>query len=225
MLDLFVNNVQCKHIFYACAPDAFALSSLDDYRNNFIIASSITLIKSKAFEDSDIYLPFEIIELPLLFRGDQNNPDDIDGSDNGWNKFTRSHQRPKTNTTTRGRRSQDRVPGSTWGPEENLVLLNIEKERVDSQLEKLDLKAIESFNKRAAQKKLCMWYHLGVCKAGSRCAYSHGPRLNAKELHGTKCLIAQGLLDNGNADFELTYSPSNKSASITLRIRFQMPLP
>ena len=189
MLELFVKNVQCKHIFYACAPDVASLATLDAYRDNFITASSITLIKSKPFKGSELFLPFEIIELPSLFRVDQEQ-DDEEVLGSAQNRIAERHERPRTTMRTmrgrsrgRGRDSEITVRGSTWGPDEKIVLLNIDNQRVDSQLGKLDPKAIDSFNKRTATQKLCMRYHLDTrCLVGSSCTYSHGPRLEAGEV-------------------------------------------
>ena len=205
MLELFVRNVQCKHIFYACAPDVASLATLDNYRDDFITASSITLIKSKPFEGSELFLPFEIIELPSLFRLDQERDDE---EDLGITRDTSAerHERPRTIMRTiggrprgRGRDGRSTVRGSTWGPEEKLVLLNVDNQRVDSQLGKLDPKAIDSYNKRTAKRKLCMRYHLdNRCLLGSSCTFSHEPRLEAGELDVFRTKVRQLVCQGGS---------------------------
>ena len=209
MLHLFANNGQCKHIFYACGPDAQSLSALDNYRNNFIVSSSITLIKSKPFEDHDIYLPFEIMEIPSLFEKDKKETKSTSVSELLRSSPSKSNERPRTRARgSRGanRRQSDRrqsVPStaleSTWGPETNNILLNIDNQRVDSQLGKLDPKAIDSYKKRTNKKKVCKWYHLdGVCLNGSSCTYSHGPRLNAAELEVLRAKNRERPCENGS---------------------------
>ena len=79
--------------------------------------------------------------------------------------------------------------GSTWGSETKSVLLNIDNQRVDSRLDHLDPKAVESFKTRTAKKKVCMWYHIdGHCLNGSSCTYSHGPRLSIGEVEVLRSL-------------------------------------
>ena len=71
MLDLFVNNVQCRHVYYGCGSDANSLSTLDDYRDNFILHPSIILTKSGEYKDPYIHLPFKILESPLVIQKNQ----------------------------------------------------------------------------------------------------------------------------------------------------------
>ncbi|KAL8787852.1 MAG: hypothetical protein Q9195_007592 [Heterodermia aff. obscurata] len=184
MLHLFASNVQCKHIFYACGPDAESLSALDTYRSNFIVSSSITLIKSKAYKDPDIYLPFEIMEIPSLFQGDIEESQDSSVSERVRTYSSSSPQKSRTKTNTSRQRQlvSTAVQESTWGPETKSILLNIDNQRVDAQLDKLDPKAIESFKQRTGKRKVCKWHHLdGRCLNGS-CTYAHGPRLSAGEV-------------------------------------------
>lgn len=201
MLHLFASNVQCKHIFYACGHDALSLSTLDAYRNNFIVSSSITLIKSKAFKDPDIYLPFEIMEIPLLFKGDVEEIQNNRVSERKRNSPSKSREISRTHTTeSRQRQSVSSiVPGSTWGPETKSILLNIDNQRVDSQLDKLDPTAIDSFKNRTMKRKVCMWYHLdGRCLNGSSCTYSHGPRLSAGEVEVLRFKNRENPCENGS---------------------------
>ena len=197
MLHLFASNVQCKHIFYACEPDALSLSTLDPYRNNFIVSSSITLIKSKAFKDPDIYLPFELMEIPSLFKVDIEEIQNIRVSE----RTRKSPERPRSSTTPNRQRQSfsSTVVGSTWGPETKSILLNIDNQRVDSQLDKLDPKAFDSFKNRIAKRKVCMWYHIdGRCANGSSCTYSHGPRLSAGETEVLRFKSRENPCENGS---------------------------
>ena len=202
MLHLFASNVQCKHIFYACGPDALSLSALDPYRNNFIVSSSITLIKSKAYKDPEIYLPFEIMEIPALFQGDIEETPNSSLSESP-RKILSSRSRERSRKRTRASRQRQSVPSavrrSTWGPGTKSILLNIDNQRVDSQLDKLDPKAIESFKQRSKKRKVCMWYHLdGRCLNGSSCTYSHGIRLSAGEVEVLRSKNREKPCENGS---------------------------
>ena len=201
MLHLFAGNVQCKHIFYACGPDAPSLSALDTYRNNFIVSSSITLIKSKAFEDADIYLPFEVMEIPSLFQGDGEEIQNNSVSKPERKTSPKRHERSRTRTTpSRKRQSVSSIMNeSTWGPETKTILLNIDNQRVDSQLDKLDPLAVESFKKRTGKKKVCVWYHIdGRCINGSACTYGHGHRLSTGEVEVLRFKTRENLCEYGS---------------------------
>ena len=212
MLELYIHNIHCKHIFYACAPDSAGLASLDDYRDNFILSSSITLIKSKPFKDPEVYLPFNTIELPLLFTTlhavDQDTELRISAND-GWNTFAHEHGRSRSIDQRPRSRPQRRSPikptilGSTWAPHHRIVLLNINDQRVDSELGIFDSQAIENIERRTKNKRLCAYFHFhGFC-ANKYCDFAHEPRLNQQELavftskiRGLPCTHGSGCRNN-----------------------------
>lgn len=209
MLDLFVNNVQCKHIYYGCGSDANSLSTLDDYRDNFILRSSITLIKSSEYKDPHTYLPFEILELPSLFKASSSTNEAQYGRDEevGKSRNILDHSPKKARLdSTRPRpmpkfRSQTAtsVPGSTWASHGKIVLLNINDQRVDSVVETSDRQANESFALRTKKKWLCAYFHvLGVC-FNNPCKFSHEPRLNSKELDILISRVRNNPCDKGSA--------------------------
>lgn len=71
---------------------------------------------------------------------------------------------------------------STWNPNRAIVLLNLNDERIDAALGKLDPEAERSLRKRGEQGRPCHDYHLrGVCYTSS-CAYNHEPRLSPQEM-------------------------------------------
>lgn len=70
---------------------------------------------------------------------------------------------------------------STWNPNKGIVLLNLNDERIDAALGKLDPEAERSLKKRIEQCRPCHDFHLrGLCYTSS-CAYSHEPRLSPQE--------------------------------------------
>ena len=92
----------------------------------------------------------------------------------------------------------------TWGPDEKTVLLNINNERVDSELGNIGPDVVESMADRMEDGKFCVSYHLqGVCinlAQGKDCSFRHGPKLSPEETvvlrkfvratrceHGSKC--------------------------------------
>ena len=206
MLDLFVNNVQCKHVYYGCGSDANSLSTLDDYRDNFILRSSITLIKSSEYKDPQIYLPFEMLELPSLFK--TSNSTDEEHSRDGDTGTSRNtpdvspkrarldSTRPRLTSKFRTQRATT-VPGSTRASHD--VLLNINDQRVDSVVETSDRQANESFALRTKKKKLCVYFHvLGVC-FNNPCRFSHEPRLDSKELDILIARVRSSPCEKGSA--------------------------
>lgn len=70
----------------------------------------------------------------------------------------------------------------TWAPNQKIVLLNVNDERVDGNLGPMDAEASARVAERSEQHKLCNDFHLrGKCKTMT-CTYSHEPRLDPKEL-------------------------------------------
>lgn len=209
MLDLFVHNVQCKHIFYACASDGKSLSTLDVYRDNYILRSSISLIQSKPYTDPDVYLPFEIIELPALFKtlkvGEEEEMAFDDEEVTDWKAFAQSHRRSKSNFVPSRSRPKLRsepapaVSGSTWAPQEKIVLLNINDQRVDSELGVPDRQTRESFAARMQKKKLCVYFHLAGNCFNNPCRFSHEPRLSSQELDVFLAVVRHSPCDYGSA--------------------------
>ena len=209
MLDLFVNNVQCKHIYYGCGSDANSLSTLDDYRDNFILRSSITLLKSSEYNDPHIYLPFEILELPSLFKTASSTDENEHGGDEdarlSWKMLDHSPKRARLDATRPRTTFKFRsnavttMPCSTWAPHEKIVLLNVNDQRVDSVVETFDRQANESFALRAKKKKLCAYFHvMGQC-FNNPCRFSHEPRLNSKELDILIARIRSSPCEHGSA--------------------------
>ena len=206
MLDLFVHNVQCKQVFYACASDGESLSTLDAYRENFILRSSITLIKSKPYTDPDIYLPFETIELPSLFRTSDVSGEDESGFDDdavtSWK--TLAHRHANTDFVRSRPTSKPRpgvlstLAGSTWASHK-IVLLNINDQRVDSGVGVADRQTSESFATRTRDKKLCAYFHLHEKCFNNPCRFSHEPRLNSKELDILLSIVRRSPCDYGSA--------------------------
>lgn len=69
-----------------------------------------------------------------------------------------------------------------WDPNKRLVLLNVNHERVDTYLGKVDAKASERVAKRNKEKRLCNDFHLNQKCWSSECPYAHEPHLDPKEL-------------------------------------------
>lgn len=71
---------------------------------------------------------------------------------------------------------------ATWSPNQKIVLLNVNNERIDSYLGPIDADASARVAERFEQQKLCNDFHLrGRCWT-SGCTYGHEPRLDPKEL-------------------------------------------
>ena len=70
----------------------------------------------------------------------------------------------------------------TWSPNQNIVLLNINDERVDSYLGKVDAEAAARLSERNEKHKLCNDFHLRDKCWVTNCPYSHEPRLDPQEL-------------------------------------------
>ncbi|MCJ1470755.1 hypothetical protein MMC07_009402 [Pseudocyphellaria aurata] len=70
----------------------------------------------------------------------------------------------------------------TWRPRQNVLLLNSNDERVDSNLGQLDADAAARVTERTDKKKLCNDFHLrGQCRTAA-CTFAHEPTLDDKEL-------------------------------------------
>lgn len=73
-------------------------------------------------------------------------------------------------------------PPSTWDPNRRFVLLNVNNERVDTYLGKVDAKALESMTHRAKDTKICNDFHLNKKCWTPDCPYTHAPQLDSKQL-------------------------------------------
>jgi len=189
---IFLENVQCKHIFYGCALNDTSLATLEAYKYDPIIASSITLIKSQAPEDTNIHIAFELVELPSVFR----SLNDVEDSDNGagqsdhgineqssavaeWARFAPDRARTRH---TNGQRELNEFPGSNWDSPKRMILLNIHNQRVDPPRPHFDPKSFDIFMAKYKNKKLCHFHYLlGSCYL-SKCSYSHQPQVTPQEL-------------------------------------------
>ncbi|MCJ1267955.1 hypothetical protein MMC22_007841 [Lobaria immixta] len=84
--------------------------------------------------------------------------------------------------------ANDRIPSptqtlpTTWAPNQRIVLLNVNDERVDSNLGPIDADASARVAERFEQQKVCNDFHLRDKCRTSGCTFSHEPRLDPKEL-------------------------------------------
>lgn len=186
--------MQCKHIYYGCALNEASLSTLDAYKNDPIIASSITLIKSRPLDDPNIHISFETVEMPSVFRASNESQavgePGTSGSDWGthtpevekWDRFSAQRSRPAPLRSRSRRPYVNGEPRSSWDVSGRIVLLNINNQRVDADLGKIDPKEYEAFNDRFKNTKLCRYYYLfGSCHV-FECTYSHKYKLSTEEI-------------------------------------------
>ena len=71
---------------------------------------------------------------------------------------------------------------ANWGPNQRIVLLNLDDERVDSYLGQIDPTAATLVADRCEEQKICNDFHLRDRCWTPDCPYSHEPRLSTKEL-------------------------------------------
>ena len=192
---IFLENVQCKHIFYGCALNDPSLATLEAYKYDPIIASSITLIKSQAPDDTNIHVAFELVELPSVFR----SLNDVEDSDTGagdsasgvsgqspavakWARYAPDRVRTASTRNNNGQRELNGLPGSNWDSPKRMILLNINNQRVDPPRPHFDPKSFDIFMAKYKNKKLCHFHYLlGNCYA-SKCSYSHKLQVTPQEL-------------------------------------------
>lgn len=184
--------MQCKHIFYGCALNDTSLATLDAYKYDPIIASSITLIKSSPPEDTNIHVAFELVELPSVFRslndveysdtGAGDSASDVNGKSSAaakWSRFAPDRVRTRN---TNGQRESNGLPGSSWDSPQRTILLNINNQRVDPPRPHFDAKSFDLFMAKYKTKKLCHFHYLlGNCYA-SKCSYTHQSQITPEEL-------------------------------------------
>ena len=193
MFTIFIENVQCKHIYYGCALNETSLSTLEAHKYDPIVASSITLIRSRALDDPNIHIPFEALELPSVFRS-SNEAEEVEteasslgvngytSAVHNWNRVANNRSKKASSRNTVRQPQANGVPGSTWDSSERIVLLNINNERVDADLGKIDSKSYDSFMVGFKSEKLCHHYYLlGNCHA-PECSYTHQSRLSPEEI-------------------------------------------
>lgn len=230
MFHLFAQNTQCKHLIFGCCHDAAYVAVLEKYGCNPITASNITLLKS--YENSPYFegLPFGFVEFPRIFRSTPYKR--TDRLAEGVDYMQDVPQQPDVNHTTkepkktsaidRAQRNESiakwqATAGPSWpvlaparpAPKatldwatEDKVLLNINDERVDSDLGEIDHATSESMLERMERQHFCAFYHLqnscAADSAGKPCSFRHGPRLNEEELRFLKRVSRRRLCNSGS---------------------------
>lgn len=188
--------MQCKHIFYGCAFNDSSLATLEAYKYDPIMASSFTLIKSRAPEDLNIHIAFELVEFPAVFRSSSGAEDTTAGvgaSVNGVNSRASATNRRTWFVPDRSRipPSRNKIrktqyngsSRSSWDNAERIVLLNINNERVDPPAPNFNSIRFGKFMSRYEKKKLCHFHYLlGICNS-LNCPYTHHVELNPEELN------------------------------------------
>ena len=217
MFHLFANNIQCKHLIFGCCHDAAYVPTLERYTCNPIMASSITLLKSYEVLTFFKGLPFDFVEFPSVFRStpykdtdrlaedldyvqDLQQQNDLNRTSQQTEKYSAKAETGANEAIAKWQASAGpswpvlapaRPPGkapSGWGME-NIVLLNINNERVDQELGEIDYETSESMLDRIEERRFCLFYHLLGSSAhpvGKPCNYRHEPRLNEQELRFLK---------------------------------------
>lgn len=211
--NLFIDNVQCKHIYFGCALKPESVSILSEYQFNPIIADSITLLQSSPPEPATYKPPFDIVQFRKIFKSSEDGlgdgqtgwdsiqergqanvspamsiSNDFSGNQDaaleGWARS--AHDQAKSGLTTPTPRHDPRFsrphayarePIGSWHANSKTIWLNINNERVDPELGKIDQGAYDQLKTRAQNTTLCGWYHLTGHCSSSVCEYAHGPRL------------------------------------------------
>ncbi|KAL8777953.1 MAG: hypothetical protein Q9194_002259 [Teloschistes cf. exilis] len=178
--DLFIDNIQCKHILLGIAHDNGYVPTLDAFKNNPTVASRISLLKpiSKGREYNG--LPFDVASFESIFR-----KDDLP-HDRPYGKHPRTLPPPRqpppfTPVPMRKRATgKDLIkrrpiyPGPVW--------LNKDNQRVDEDLGEPSEKGLATLESLVRNHKLCNDHQLrGSCNNPS-CRYSHEPALDGEEL-------------------------------------------
>ncbi|KAL8662303.1 MAG: hypothetical protein Q9202_004832 [Teloschistes flavicans] len=178
--DLFIDNIQCKHILLGIAHDNGYVPTLDAFKNDATIASRISLLKPITKGREYNGLPFEIASFESIFRKEELPHDRP-----MYGKQTRTLPPPRqplfSPLSMRKRATgKDLVarrplyPGPIW--------LNKDNQRVDEDLGDPSEKSLMNLESLVRSNKLCNDQQLrGGCTNPS-CRYSHEPALDGEEL-------------------------------------------
>lgn len=168
----------------------------------------ITLLKTLEFEVETALKSFNIVKFPSVFKstndfafkpepslGEYQAHQDLtedsesstvqDGPDVGQSSNSSISDKPP-NPQPKGISSEGAPrlsvkKSSTWNPHRAIVLLNLNDERIDAALGKVDPEAERSLKKRSEHGRPCHDFHIrGVCYTVT-CPYSHEPRLSPQE--------------------------------------------
>lgn len=88
---------------------------------------------------------------------------------------------------------------STWPPHQKTVLLNVNDERVDSNLGPIDADAAARIAERCGKNKMCNDFHLRDKCRTATCTFGHEPRLDPKELVVLKYKARSLVCERGSA--------------------------
>ncbi|KAL9585535.1 MAG: hypothetical protein Q9212_001460 [Teloschistes hypoglaucus] len=177
--DLFIDNIQCKHILLGIAHDNGYVPTLDAFKNNPTIASRISLLKPITKGREYNGLPFDIASFESIFR-----KEDLPHDRPMYGKHTRTLPPPRQPFTPLPMRKRvtgkDLItrrpiyPGPVW--------LNKDNQRVDEDLGEPSEKRMANLESLVRNNKLCNDHQLrGGCN-NALCRYSHEPALDGEEL-------------------------------------------
>ncbi|KAL8691427.1 MAG: hypothetical protein Q9218_003345 [Villophora microphyllina] len=179
--DLFIDNIQCKHILLGIAHDNGYVPTLDAYKNNPTIASRISLLKPVIKGREYHGLPFEVASFDSVFR-----KEDLPHDRPSYTKPTRAAPPPKQGRLSpplpfRKRAwNKDMVTRNPLYP--GPVYLNKDNQRVDEDLGTPSEKATTNLISLLRTTKLCNDFQLrGGCE-NPQCQYAHEPMLDGEEL-------------------------------------------
>ena len=113
--------------------------------------------------------------------------DDRDNSSaiNRWEHFTSylSGKAPRRSPIRRSHVSEASRSSSTWDASAKVVLLNVNNDRVDSKLGKIESKAMDSFMERHKKNKLCHYHYLSGSCHTHNCTYTHHIQLSGEDTN------------------------------------------
>lgn len=200
-----VESLQCQHILLGYYHHSHLARLLQPYKENLVDLHRITLLKTTDFAAEQALKPYNVVEFPSVFQStddiavDSFKPNSSKVGYSASSDLTEdseqptNHDWPVTRKSSNSSISQPRnnsagagmslgKHSSTWNPNQGIVLLNLNDDRIDANLGNWNPDTERSLFKRADHCRLCNDFHLrGVCYASS-CSYSHEPRLNPEEL-------------------------------------------
>jgi hypothetical protein len=209
---LSIESVQCQHILLGYCHYPHLATLLQPYKDSILDLHRITLLKTTDFEAEYALKSYSVVEFPSVFKSSENSTVDLfkpevsmieysassiftenleQSTIQDWpvtrqsSNSSMSDQPPKSHRRTSLGTSAlmlDSKRSSSWDPTRGIVLLNINDERIDADLGKLDVAADKRVKNRADHARLCNDYHLrGICPSPA-CPYSHEPKLSPEEL-------------------------------------------
>lgn len=192
---------------------SFAKAEFPSVFKNSLLPADIASMPASMVSSDDLgqlSLQSRINGHPLSESSKLRKPLESYSSTNGYNSASpklmiNGHSPSPSRNTSNGHNSDlfsftpAQALRTTWAPDEKIVLLNVNDERVDNNLGPIDADASVRVAERCEKNKICNDFHLRDKCLSASCTFAHAPRLDPKEMVVLKYKARYLICERGSA--------------------------